>query len=247
MENKVMEMTPIHDSTRMVTIHEEKKDEKKVEDIKLPEPEQMTRKQKENYMTNLKNRIDDTIGYYYWKKYIASAFWSNLSTPINLTITLLTAMMTAQATTSNLLSDRAYYNISVANLLISVLNTFFRPHGKVSSNVESLTKWNALGCKFELINAISSYTNENLDHKIREYTNLLMAINDLRQSESPENVNFLTDLIHLISLKCCLKDKYMWSFLDVRRKTSFSGSNDIRSPTQSSLNVQNPTSPHNRT
>jgi hypothetical protein len=187
--------------------------------------DKMTFAQKKSYMISLREKIDDTIGYYFWKKYISSAFWSNLSTPVNLTITLLTALMTAQATTQNLLSEDVYYKISVANLLISVLNTFFRPHSKVASNIDGLSKWNDLGCKFEVINAVSSYTEDQIDNKIKSYTQLLFKMNEVRQNDSPDNVNFLTDLIFLISLRCCLKDKYMWSNLDNRVTPQLSRSN----------------------
>jgi hypothetical protein len=52
----------------------------------------------------LRNKLDKEIGYNYWKKYVASAFWSQISTPINLTITFLTAVTTAQSQSENLLS-----------------------------------------------------------------------------------------------------------------------------------------------
>lgn len=51
------------------------------------------------HLVSVEDNLDKLLGFYYWKRYIAAAFWSNLSTPINLAITLMTAMTTAQATT----------------------------------------------------------------------------------------------------------------------------------------------------
>ena len=74
-------------------------------------------------MKKLEARLNKDLGFSWWKKYIAAAFWSNISTPVNLAITILTALTTGQATTSNLLSQRTYVNISIATLLLSVINT----------------------------------------------------------------------------------------------------------------------------
>ena len=38
------------------------------------------------------NSLNKNIGTYWWKKYITTAFWKNISTPINLSITILTAL-----------------------------------------------------------------------------------------------------------------------------------------------------------
>ena len=57
------------------------------------------------HLVSVEDNLDKLLGFYYWKRYIASAFWSNISTPINLAITLMTAMTTAQATTLNLFSN----------------------------------------------------------------------------------------------------------------------------------------------
>lgn len=40
----------------------------------------------------------------------------------------MTALTTAQATTDNLLSQQNYVALCLATLILSVLNTFFRPH-----------------------------------------------------------------------------------------------------------------------
>jgi len=69
----------------------------------------------EDQLRTIENKLDKEIGFYYWKRYIASAFWSNISTPINLSITLLTAITTGQATTEQLLPQNIYVNLSMKN------------------------------------------------------------------------------------------------------------------------------------
>ena len=48
-------------------------------------------------ITKIEKFLDAKIGFYWWKKYIAGAFWSNVATPVNLFITLVTALTTGQA------------------------------------------------------------------------------------------------------------------------------------------------------
>ena len=88
-----------------------------------------------------KKKLDKEIGYNYWKRYIASVFWSQISTPINLTITMLTAITTAQINTNNLLSSSVSSNLAIVSLILATLNTFFRPHTQYATNTELLSKW----------------------------------------------------------------------------------------------------------
>ena len=55
--------------------------------------------------------INQDIGFSWWKRYIAAAFWANISTPLNLGITLLTAITTGQAASQNLISKKTNFDI----------------------------------------------------------------------------------------------------------------------------------------
>jgi hypothetical protein len=162
----------------------------------------------------LKGKLDRDLGFFYWKKYIAAAFWSQLATPINLMITLLTALTTAQATSPDLLSHSLYVNISIATLVITTLNTFFRPHTKMIENAETMKKWNELGLEFEKIyysdTENNSISRDNCETMILKFTNLQERINDLRKEEGPSSTNFLTDLIHVICIYTCLRKYQRW-------------------------------------
>lgn len=67
-------------------------------------------------MKALEKRINEEIGL----RYVAAALWSNIATPVNLAITLMTSVTTGQATTDNLIRPDIYK-------ALSMLNTFFRP------------------------------------------------------------------------------------------------------------------------
>ena len=57
-------------------------------------------------MENIKEKLDKDIGFYFWKYYIAGAFWSNIATPINLCITIMSALVSAQANSDDLISNK---------------------------------------------------------------------------------------------------------------------------------------------
>jgi len=163
-----------------------------------------------DFVIFMESKLDIDIGYYYWKKYIASAFWSNISTPINLIITLLTAVTTAQTASSNIVSDKTSINLSIAALIITALNTFFRPHTKMSSSIELMKKWVELGNDFEELYYTEHKYSTKSDFIIEKYKELQLRSNTLKESEGPDTMNWLTDLIHFISKKSCIKKYQRW-------------------------------------
>jgi hypothetical protein len=163
-----------------------------------------------DFVIFIESKLDIDIGYYYWKKYIASAFWSNISTPINLIITLLTAITTAQTASSNILSEEASIKLSITALIITALNTFFRPHTKMSSSIELMKKWVELGNDFEELYYTDHKYSTRSDFIIEKYKELQLRSNSLKESEGPDTMNWLTDLIHFISKKSCIKNYQKW-------------------------------------
>ena len=168
------------------------------------------------YINDLQTKINVEIGYRFWKKYVNAAFWSYISLPINLSITMLTALSTGQATTDNLLPKSLYVNISLATLVISILNTYFRPYVQMNQNIEYMNKWSVLGYKFESIYYSETETLEQTELRLSKYEELMKDINELKKQEILESQNFLTDSIHLglRSCVCCLKNKTSWLALD---------------------------------
>ena len=157
-------------------------------------------------MSSLKEKLDTDLGFYYWKYYIAGAFWSNIATPINLCITILSALISGQANTDSLLPSNIYKDLSIALLLLSTLNTFLRPHLQMNENVQLKQKYDALGAEFEQVH----FSNESNEDKALKYETIASEMSKLRQTDSPISQNYLTDLIHIICRQTCLKDKNLW-------------------------------------
>ena len=162
------------------------------------------------YMNKLENKLNGEIGFQWWRRYIGAAMWENLATPINLAITLLTAISTAQANTNNLISDSANSAVTLIALLMSTLNTFFRPHNKVNINIEIMNKYNDFGNKFEEI----YYSREDTHIKIDKYKTLMIDINKYEVSHSSESINFCNDFIHIFTRYLCLKRREKWLDFD---------------------------------
>ena len=165
-------------------------------------------------MQRIENKLNSDLGYLYWKKYIAGAFWANISTPINLTITILTAIMSGQATTDNLIPQNIYVNISITTLLLSTLNTFFKPHSQMTQNIEIMKTWYDYGNQFEKIYYSECSDIDDYKRRLKEYTALYIEINKTKNAESPETQNFITDLINFIVMNSCLKHKSDWLAVD---------------------------------
>lgn len=176
-------------------------------------------------MIFVERKLDREIGYNFWKKYVASAFWSQVSTPINLTITFLTAITTAQANTQDLISQSVYAQLAIISLIITTLNTFFRPHTQYATTTEYLSKWNDLGVQFEKEYYSRKNTVTEVEARITAYKTLHDAVNNLRKAEGANTVNFLTDLIFYISYRTCIRNYKKWLDMDKKveneAKTSF--------------------------
>lgn len=166
-------------------------------------------------MRKIEHKLNVEIGFGWWKQYIAAAFWSNLSLPINLSITLMTALTTAQATTDNLLSQRNYVSLSIAALVMSVLNTFFRPHDQMNANIKLMGTWTQFGNRFESV-YYGEYSDCLADYKkrLREYEGIQNDVNGFQNTMTPEMQNFLTDCIHIIARITVLKHRDKWLDLD---------------------------------
>jgi hypothetical protein len=171
-----------------------------------------------NYQDRKRNKINRDISWFYWKKYIAAVFWSQMSTPVNLSITLMTALTTAQANAPELLDSEIYKKITIATLILTVINTFFKPHEKAQHNKEYMKRWNSVGIEFEKVyyskknNVVNSCAKD--DDAVNDYEKVEEKMNELRQKEGPDVTNFVTDFIHIICYLTCLKNYRNWIKID---------------------------------
>lgn len=184
----------------------------------------------------LKKKLDKEIGYNYWKKYIASVFWSQISTPINLTITMLTAITTAQIQTSDLISQQISSQLAIVSLIITTLNTFFRPHTQYATNTEYLSKWNDLGVQFEneYYNRVEGKNIEDFRKKLQAFQIIQNEVNNLRKAEGTNTINFLTDIIFFSCFATCLRNNKNW--LDGDKKVEESVKDKLQQNTNKSEN-----------
>jgi membrane protein required for beta-lactamase induction len=165
----------------------------------------------QNATSVLERKLNKELGFHWWRSYVASAFWSNVSTPINLAIMLLTALTTAQATTESLLPRSSYVGVSIATLVLSVLNTFFRPHEQMTQNVKTMQEWHALGSEFERI----YYTNTtDWVQRHAEYVRMQQELSRQEAACGPHERNFMTDLLHLVARNTVLRGKEHWLYMD---------------------------------
>lgn len=174
-------------------------------------------KEQMNKMEFLMKKIDREIGYNFWKKYVASAFWSQISTPINLVITFLTAITTAQAQSPDMLPQSIYSQLAIVSLIITTLNTFFRPHAQFATNTEFLQKWNDLGVRFEkeyydkpIVRLYIEEEFKVVKEKIIAYEKIQEDMNVLRKTEGANTVNFLTDCIFIVCYSTCIRNYKRW-------------------------------------
>ncbi len=189
-----------------------------------PQTQEEARKQRQSLMDEqigklefLMKKIDRDIGYNFWKKYVASAFWSQISTPINLVITFLTAITTAQAQSPDLIPQTVFSQLAIVSLIITTLNTFFRPHTQFATNTEFLQKWNDIGIRFEkeyydkiIIQSLSEDDIKTIKEKIKKYEQIQDDMNVVRKSEGTNTVNFLTDLLFLLCYSTCIRKYKRW-------------------------------------
>lgn len=165
---------------------------------------------KEN-MKTLEKNLNKVLAQNWWQKYVAAAFWSNISTPINLAITLLTTLTTGQAATDNLLSSQNFVSVSIASLILSVLNTFFRPHSQMNDNLEVMKKWQSIGSKFECIYYSKNHAKEDYERRLKGYARLQKEVHTLQNSPTPTSQNFFTDLIYYgVSFMLVKKQRHLW-------------------------------------
>ena len=155
-------------------------------------------------MAHLEDNLNTTIGRYWWRKYVSAAFWSNIATPINLAITLFTTLTTGQAATDSLLSQDVFIRISITTLILSTLNTFFRPHQQSNINMDAMNKWRQIGTKFEEIYYSECFNDLDYERRIRSYQELQKEVHSEQITQESAIQNYLTDLIYFCVSRSCL-------------------------------------------
>lgn len=160
------------------------------------------------FMTRrLEDKLDKMIGFYFQKTYIAASIYANLSTPINLIITIFTALMTAHtSSSSSFISDDMNLKINLITFLLSILNSYFTPQKEFNELNEYLVKWSDIGYCFETC----IYTNNTYEEKVENYKKLLSKANELYKDQYIKKRNFLTDTIHTFIRTIFMESNDRW-------------------------------------
>ena len=123
-----------------------------------------------NYESRL-NIIDSNLGKLYLRQLGRKQFWNNIATPINLLITIISAVVSTRATaeTENLIPNDIYKYISVALLVLTGLNTYYKPHSQYHAHTTKCEKISDIGKTFLRIKTnINNDNTNNISDKIQE-------------------------------------------------------------------------------
>jgi len=154
--------------------------------------------------------LNKRIGTQAWKKYLSAAFWNYITTPINFSITLLTAIATGQAATANILTPQQTLIILFVTFVLTTTNSFFKLNTKMNLNFEAARRYYSFGTKFEEIYYKPLFTNKCVDNKLKSYNTLHDNINKYMLSETIENQNYITEILYNIVMKTSYINKSKW-------------------------------------
>ncbi len=148
--------------------------------------------------------LNKRIGTQAWKKYLSAAFWNYITTPINFSITLLTAIATGQAATSNILSQEQTLIILFVTFVLTTTNSFFKLNTKMNLNFEAARSYYTFGGEFEKIYYTPLFNDLDVKAKLDSYELLHQNMNTYMVSETIENQNYVTEMIYfLVSWAAC--------------------------------------------
>jgi hypothetical protein len=156
-------------------------------------------------------KINEDIGFYWWRYYTYCAFWANISVPINLTITILTALTTGQTATGTLINNETSTIFGIVVLVVSIFNTFFRPTQQLNNNEEFKKKWSELGTKFEILYYDKIHNSNELVQQEKKVEELFKEVGTIKRDTTN---NYFIDLIFMIT-KRIIGDDITW----INRKT----------------------------
>ncbi len=153
------------------------------------------------------DKINKDLGYYWWKRYIYTAFWNNISTPINLSIIILTALTTGQSATQNLISKELSTILGAVTLFVSIFNSYFKPYEQLTQNQVVLKQWSSLGQDFDQIYYNRVYTIHEKKVRLKELEKLFSKISKTRRDDDN---NFCIDFLYIFIRCICIRDNITW-------------------------------------
>ena len=153
------------------------------------------------------DKMNKDLGYYWWKRYIYTAFWNNISTPINLSIIILTALTTGQSATQNLITKELSTILGAVTLFVSIFNSYFKPYEQLTQNQIILKQWSSLGQEFEKIYYNRVYTLHERKVRLNVLEQLFSKVSKTRRDDDN---NFCIDFLFIFIRLICIRDNITW-------------------------------------
>lgn len=160
-------------------------------------------------MLAVQDNLNVKIGTQLKKKYFNAAFWNYISTPINFTITLFTALSAGQTGSgSNFLNESQLFYVLLTTFVLSIVNTFFKLKEKAQINYVAAKAWEQYAAKFEEIYFSPILKNDDVAERLQRYNSLITFMNDQNVEETVEYVNYITELFFYCFGKCSKNRDY---------------------------------------
>lgn len=168
-------------------------------------------------MLTVQDNLNLRIGMQLKKKYFNAGFWNYISTPINFTITLFTALSAGQTGSgSNFLDQSQLFYVLLTTFVLSIVNTFFKLREKAEINYNSAKQWETYAATFEKIYFTPINENSDVAKRLESYNNLISKINEEYVEETVEFVNYITELFFYFFRLCRIYRDYR--YLDIKRR-----------------------------
>ena len=155
-------------------------------------------------MLLFQDNLNRHIGFNRWKRYVSANFWNYLTTPINFTITLFTAISAGQTGTGSVfLSNEQLFAILFASFILSTINTFFKLKEKSEISYSIAKKYDKFGSTFEEIYYSNIKNQQDVESRLENYRTLHKEINYYVSNEDFENVDYIADLLFVCFSRIC--------------------------------------------
>ena len=129
-------------------------------------------------MLTVQDNLNLRIGTQLKKKYFNAGFWNYISTPINFTITLFTALSAGQTGSgSTFFTTNQLFYVLLTTFILSIINTFFKLKEKADINYNSAKLWELYAATFEKIYFTPIEKNGDVYKKLTDYNELISKIN----------------------------------------------------------------------
>ena len=161
----------------------------------------------ESEILRYSNIINKDTGFHWWKRYTYSAFWSITANPINLSITIFTALTTWQSATGSLFGESITTSIGLLTLVLSIINTFFKPYDQLRTNQSLKEKWSDRGVEYEELYHQVVHNIDDKKIKLQKFQELYANISVLKKNNES---NYIIDLIFTIARVICIRKDVKW-------------------------------------